>query len=157
MQLKKSLCTLALACGLMALPVLAQNSQSSTPPPDNSASPSATAPNSSPTDQAPAASSGSISDQSSNTSAGGQSGSSADSSSVQSTIQSALQKDDQLAGQSVNAEVSGKKVTLTGTVSSQAQKDHAEQVATQAAAGYTVKNKIKVSGSSDSGAMPPKQ
>lgn len=98
-----------------------------------------------------------MSDQSSNTSAG-QSSASSDSSSIQSNIQSALQKDDQLSGQSVNAEVNGKKVTLTGTVSSQAQKDHAEQVATQAAgSGYTVKDKIKVSGSAASSTMPPKQ
>ena len=76
---------------------------------------------------------------------------------MQSSIQSALQKDDQLSGQSVDAQVSGKKVMLTGTVSSQAQKDHAEQVATQAAgSGYTVKNHIKVSGAAGAakGATP---
>jgi osmotically-inducible protein OsmY len=72
-------------------------------------------------------------------------------------VQSALQKDDQLAGQSVNAEVTGQRITLSGTVSSQAQKDHAEQVATQAAPGYTVKNKIKVSGGAASNSSQPKQ
>jgi osmotically-inducible protein OsmY len=69
---------------------------------------------------------------------------------MQSNLQSALQKDDQLAGQSVDVKVNGKnQIMLSGTVSSQAQKDHAEQVATQTAgSSYTVKNHIKVSGAS---------
>ncbi len=139
MQVKKFLCTMALSCGLVALPALAQSSSQSTSPSDQTtpAAPSASQ-NSSST------SSGAYGQQSSGTSA-------SDSSSIQSNVQSALQKDDQLAGQNVNAEVGdNNKLTLSGTVSSQAQKDHAEQVATQAAPGYTVKNKIKVSGSSSS-------
>jgi osmotically-inducible protein OsmY len=74
---------------------------------------------------------------------------------MQSNIQTALQKDDQLSGQSVDVKVNGKnQVVLSGTVSSQAQKDHAEQVATQTAgSSYMVKNHIKVSGASST----PKQ
>jgi osmotically-inducible protein OsmY len=147
MQVKKILCTMALSCGLMTLPSLAQTSSQNPSSPDTS-SPSTSAP----TDQTGSANSGASGAQSpSNSSA------SADSSSIQSNVESALQKDDQLAGQSVNAHISSKKITLSGTVSSQAQKDHAEQVATQAAPGYTVKNKIKVSGSSGSNSSQQKQ
>jgi microcompartment protein CcmK/EutM len=163
MMLKKSLLTLALSCGLMALPSFAQSSPSSTPDQQTPSAQStttpdqqtpATTPSGSATDQqTPAAQSGAISDQSSTASQSGMNAS-GDSSSIQSNVQSALQKDDQLSGQSVNATVSGKKVMLSGTVSSQAQKDHAEQVAMQTAgSGYTVKNHIKVSGSAGSGAM----
>ena len=129
MQMKQFLCTVALSCGLVALPTLAQTSSQSSNP---SGSSSATA-----------------AQQSSGTSA------SADSSSIQSNVSTALQKDDQLAGQNVNAQVKNQNITLTGTVSSQAQKDHAEQVATQAAPGYTVKNKIKVSGSNGNSSSSP--
>lgn len=74
---------------------------------------------------------------------------------MESSVETALQKDDQLAGQSVKAHVSGSQIVLTGNVSSQAQKDHAEQVATQAAgSSYTVKNKIKVSGSAGADKQP---
>ncbi len=133
MELKKSLLTVALSCGLMTLPALAQTASSS--PSDQ---------------QSPAASqSGSMSDQASAQSPS-TSGSATDASSVQSNVKSALQKDDQLTGQTVNVAVNSKnQITLSGTVSSQAQKDHAEQVATQTAgSSYMVKNKIKVGGAS---------
>ncbi|MGZ4814740.1 MAG: BON domain-containing protein [Terriglobales bacterium] len=143
MQVKKILCTMALSCGLAVLPAFAQSSSQTNNPSDTSptASPS-------PDQTSPSANSGSNSQQSSNSSAA------ADSSGIQSNVETALQKDDQLAGQSVNAQVSDKKITLTGNVNSQAQKDHAEQVAKQAAPGYTVKNKIKVSGNAGSSSSP---
>ena len=137
MQVKKSVITLALSCGLMVLPAIAQSSSPSTPPSADPQSPSA-------------AQSGSPSGSMSTTA--GQSGSSsADSSKVQSDVQTALQKDSQLAGNSVDVQVSDNKIMLSGTVSSQALKDHAEQIATQTApSGFTVKNKIKVAGSTGS-------
>jgi osmotically-inducible protein OsmY len=158
-MLKKSLLTLALSCGLMALPALAQ---SSAPSVSDQQAPSTEASgqqsNSAAQTQQPAANapSGTVSSQNSmagqqgsmDQSATPQSAGSADSATMQSNIQSALQKDDQLAGQSINVNVNSKnQVVLTGTVSTQAQKDHAEQVATQTAgAGTMVKNHIKVSG-----------
>ena len=142
MQVKNLLCTMALSCGLVALPALAQSSPQSS------------------TSSNPSSSSSPTSDQTSS-SASGQTSSgttaSTDYSSIKSNVQSALHKDDQLAGQNVNAQVSNQKITLSGAVSSRAQKDHAEQVVTKAAPGYTVKNKIKVSGASASNSSQPKQ
>ncbi len=148
MELKKSILTVALTCGLMALPALAQTAS-----PSSSDSQSPSASQSSPDQQSPTASqSGSMSGQSSAQSPS-TSSSATDASSVQSNVQSALQKDDQLTGQTVNVAVNSKnQITLSGTVSSQAQKDHAEQVATQTAgSSYTVKNKIKVGGAGSMG------
>ena len=142
MEFKKSLLTVALSCGLMALPALAQTAS-----PSSSDQQSPAASQSSADQQSPTSQSGSMSGQSSAQSPS-TSGSASDASSVQSNVQSALQKDDQLTGQNVNVAVNGKnQITLSGTVSSQAQKDHAEQVATQTAgSSYMVKNKIKVGG-----------
>ena len=134
MRVNKFLMTMALSCGLMALPALAQTSTST------------------PDQQTPsAAQSGAISNP--NSAQQPTSSASSDSATIQTNVQSALQKDDQLAGQNVNVMVNSKnQIVLTGTVSTQAQKDHAEQVATQTAgSGYTVKNHIKVS---SSGAQP---
>ena len=156
MQVKNSVLTLAIACGLMAIPVLAQDTSTPATSPSSPNSSAASAQTgSSPTtgsaatdQQTPGASSSAQSSTSSGQSAtSSQSGAaSSDSSSVQSSVDSALQKDDQLAGQTVKAQVSKSQIVLTGNVLSQAQKDHAEQVALQTAgSSYTVKNKIKVS------------
>ena len=147
MRVNKFLVTMALSCGLMALPSLAQTSTSST----DQQTPSA-------------AQSGTMSDQSSASQQGSMGTSSAtDASSIQSNIQDALTKDTQLAGQSVNARVNSKnQIVLSGSVRSQAEKDRAEQVATQTAgSSYTVKNHIKVSGKAGSAgsmsAQPPQK
>lgn len=163
MQIKKSVLTLAISCGLMALPALAQDTTSpATSPTSPTSSAGSAQTGSSPstgsaaTDQQTPGSS--VSSQSGSTTGSDQSGagSSADSKSVESSVESALQKDSDLAGQDVKAHVSSNQIVLTGNVGSQAQKDKAEQVATQAAgSSYTVKNKIKVSGSS--GSMSEKQ
>jgi len=148
MRANKFLLTLALSCGLMALPSLAQNAAAGTP---NQQTPQASPSTSSTDQQAPPASeSGAISSDQNQNSMGATSAGST--SAIQTSVQDALQKDSQLAGQSVNAQVNSKnQIVLTGTVSSQDQKDHAEQVATQAAgSGYTVKNHIKVSGTAGS-------
>lgn len=159
MQVKNSVITLALACGLMALPALAQDTTSPATSPTSPNSSAASAQTgstpstgSAATDQQTpgAAASSQSSDMSSQSQASSQSGASAsDSSTVESNVKSALQKDDQLSGQSVSAQVTKTQVVLTGNVATQAQKDHAEQVASQTAgSSYTVKNKIKVAGSS---------
>ena len=144
MRANKFLLTLALSCGLAALPALAQNSTTSS----DQQTPSA---QTSPDQQTPSAQPGTMPDQ--NSTAQQSPTAAGDSSMVQSNVQSALQKDDQLSGQNINVRVNSKnEIVLTGTVSSQAQKDHAEQVASQtASSGYTVKNRIKVSGSGSMG------
>jgi osmotically-inducible protein OsmY len=66
---------------------------------------------------------------------------------AQSQIQDALSK--QMPSSSVSVSINSKnQLELTGTVSSQSDKQRAEDIARSAAAGQTIINKIKVSGSS---------
>lgn len=75
------------------------------------------------------------------------------SSDVQSKIQTALQQEQSLASSSVSVDVTDSKVTLSGSVASQADKDKAESIAQANAGSRKIENKIKVSGGSS---MPPK-
>ena len=70
------------------------------------------------------------------------------SSDVQTKIQSALQQDQSLASSSVSVSVTDSKVTLSGSVASQADKDKAESIGQANAGSRQIENKIKVSGSS---------
>lgn len=78
---------------------------------------------------------------------------------AQDEVRKALQKDPALAQSSVTASTgSNNTVVLTGTVTSQAEKDRAETVARSASGGMTVDNRIQVGGSGnpdESGGIPP--
>jgi hyperosmotically inducible periplasmic protein len=86
--------------------------------------------------------------------ASGSQSSSGGSSDVQTKIQKAFQQDPSLASSSVSANVTDDKIQLTGSVSSSADKDKAEQIAQQNAGGRKVDNKIEV-GSSGTSSQPP--
>ncbi len=78
-----------------------------------------------------------------------------DSMQVQSQIQTAFQKDPTLANSSINVSVNDNKVKLTGTASTNAEKDKAKSIAEANAGGRKVVDKIKVSGSQTSGSQTP--
>jgi osmotically-inducible protein OsmY len=82
---------------------------------------------------------------------------------AQADVQKAFQQDSSLSQSGVSVQVgTNNNLVLTGTVQSQADKDHAEQVARSASGGMTVDNQIQVSGSSttpgsDTSTTPPPQ
>jgi osmotically-inducible protein OsmY len=87
----------------------------------------------------------------------GQSGSAAASTKAQSDIQSALRKQMPASADSVTVSVSqDNKVRLSGTVSSDTEKQQIEEIAHSAAPNVDIENKLKVSASpSAPGSMPP--
>ena len=163
MRANKFVLVLALTCGLTGLSLFAQNPGSPGPTSTSTQSGSSPTTGSAATDTPAPGSSGTT--QTANRA--GEYRSKAEHSpattvtapggSIKTNVESALQKDSQLAGQNVNVQVNKKVVMLSGTVSSQDQKDHAEKVAVEAAgSNYSVKNEINVAGDSASGSQEPK-
>ena len=87
----------------------------------------------------------------------GQAGSAADSAKAQSDIQSALRKQLPSAADNVTVSVTDdNKVQLSGTVSSDTEKQQVEQIAHSTAPNMEIVNKLNTNGSSGNpGAMPP--
>jgi osmotically-inducible protein OsmY len=165
MHANKSVLILALTLGLVGLPLLSQNpgspgptstsTQGGSSPTTGSAATDTPAPGSSGTTQT-ANRAGEYRSKAEHSPATAITGPSR-SGDVKTNVQTSLQKDSQLAGQNVNVQLNKKLVVLSGTVSSQDQKDHAEKVAIEAAgSNYSVKNNINVSGGSSSTSEQPK-
>jgi osmotically-inducible protein OsmY len=131
--MKRSIWMVAMVVALFAVFAVAQTPADSSQSP-STATPSQSTPDASATSQQPGM--------------GQSTGQASGSSDVQAKIQSALQQDQSLASSSVSAEVTDSKVTLSGTVASQADKDKAESIAQANAGSRQVENKIKVSSSS---------
>ena len=138
--MKRSIWMVAMVVALFAVFAIAQTPADSSQSP-STASPSTATPSQSTPDASPTAQQPGMGQSSHDSSAAG-------SSDVQTKIQAAIQQDQSLASSGVSVNVTDSKVTLAGTVASQADKDKAESIAQANAGSRQVENKITVSGSS---------